>query len=142
MRLSYLRRLPRSMKSQVDLVISQISAAPSAPSCARQEVADHLSQIRLRGLVDCEDTLYQKWKERQRGVEGYCISKLSFCTLRIKNRKAGLNDPIWGGARYNLGSPGLSALAPLPLTDYKHEMVVKRVCTSRLDSHRSSPSDN
>jgi hypothetical protein len=53
-------------------------------------------------------------------VEGYCISKLALCALRINDRKAGLNDPIWGGVRYILGSLGLSALALLPLTDYKH----------------------
>lgn len=54
-------------------------------------------------------------------MEGYCISKLASCTLRVKDPKAGLNDPIWGGARCIVGSLGLSAPAPLPLTDYRPE---------------------
>jgi hypothetical protein len=54
---------------------------------------------------------------------------------RIEDQKAGLNDPIWGGARYILGSLGLSAIAPLPLTDYKHEW---HNGSYEVDSHGSS----
>jgi len=88
-------------------------------------VADHLPQIRLRGRADCGDALYQKWRGGKGNECGGLLSVSrswhSVHTLRIKDRKAGLNDPIWGGARYILGSLGLSALTPLPLTDYKHE---------------------
>jgi len=77
-----------------------------------------------------------KVEGRATSVEGYCISKLAFCTLRIEDRKAGLNDRIWGGARYILGSLGLSAITPLPLTDHGHE------CRQCVGSHRSSESDN
>ena len=127
MRLSYPRHPPRSMKSRFDLVISQVVGSTiCAVLCWATMVAGHLLQIRLRGRVDCGDNVVSKWREWQRMWKATVSRSWHSVHMRIEDRKAGLNDPIWGGARYILGSLGLSALTPLPLTDYKHEW--SRVC--------------
>jgi hypothetical protein len=108
------------MKSQFDLVISQVLAAPSAPprvgqNGGRPSITDKAAKPRrLWRHVE------SKVEGRAMSVEGYWISKLAFYRVRIEDRQAGLNDPIWGGARYILGSSWSKRLTPLPLTDHKH----------------------
>lgn len=106
------------MKSQFDKANYQVPAAPSAPSGAGPKGDRPYGTDKAARPSRLWRHIVSKVEEPAWSVEGYCISKLPFCAVRMKDRNAGLNDPIWGGVRYILGLPGLSAYAPLPLTDY------------------------